>query len=125
MKENVVHLHNHDRATGYLEFEKARVRWFLSINNELLPDEIKAKGQRTYRSINIEGEELEFSTGFTDLHARVYKDILAGNGCGIEDARKAIEIVNKVRTQTPVGLKGSYHPFAKIKQHIHPFKSHK
>ena len=81
------------------------------------------KGQRTYRSINIEGR-IEFSNGFTDLH-KVYKDILAGNGCGIEDTRKAIEIVNKVRTQTPVGLKGSYHPFAKIKQVIHPFKSHK
>ena len=125
VKENVVHIHNHDRAAGYLEFEKARVRWFLSINNELLPDEIKAKGQRTYRSINIEGEELEFSNGFTDLHAKVYKDILAGNGYGIEDARKAIEIVNKVRTQTPVGLKGSYHPFAKTKQCKHPFKSSK
>ena len=124
VKENVVHIHNHDRAAGYLEFEKARVRWFLSINGDVLPNEIKAKGQRTYRSINIE-EELEFSDGFTNLHDRVYEDILTGNGCGIEDARKAIEIVNKVRTQTPVGLRGSYHHFAKIKKCKHPFKSHK
>tara|TARA_Y100001954_G_scaffold238431_1_gene305984 strand:+ start:4381 stop:5352 length:972 start_codon:yes stop_codon:yes gene_type:complete len=121
-KENVVHIHDHDRAAGYLEFEKARVRWFLSINGDVLPDEIKAIGQRTYRSMTIEGEELEFSDGFTDLHARVYEDILTGNGCGIEDARKAIEIVNKVRTQTPVGLRGTYHPFAKTIKRKHPFK---
>ena len=71
VKENIVHLHTHDRASGYLEFDRARVRWFLSINYDLLPKEIKAKGQRTYRSITIEGEELEFSGGFTDLHTRV------------------------------------------------------
>ena len=122
VKENVVHIHNHDRAAGYLEFEKARVRWFLSINSDVLPDEIKAKGQRTFRSLTIEGEELEFSDGFTDLHARVYEDILSGNGSGIEDARKAIEIVNIVRTQTPKGFKGYYHPFASIKHCKHPFK---
>lgn len=122
VKENVVHIHNHDRAAGYLDLERARIRWFLSINHDALPDEIKAKGQRTFRSLTIEGEELEFSDGFTDLHDRVYEDILAGNGCGIEDVRKAIEIVNIVRTQTPKGLKGTYHPLAKIKQIKHPFK---
>ena len=122
VKENVVHLHNHDRAAGYLEFEKARVRWFLSINGEVLPDEIKAKGQRTYRSVTIEGEKLEFSDGFTDLHTRVYERVLSGNGYGLEDARKAIEIVHSVRAQSPIGLKGSYHPFAKKEQGIHPFK---
>ena len=74
--------------------------------------------------MTVEGEELEFSDGFTDLHASVYEDILAGRGCGIEDARKAIEIVNKVRTQKPTGLKGSYHPFAKIKKSKHPFKKY-
>lgn len=122
VKQNTVHVHTHDRASGYLEFEKARVRWFLSINYEVLPDEVKAKGQRTYRSIMIEGEELEFSGGFTDLHTRVYEGILSGNGYGLEDARTAIEIVHKVRTQTPIGLKGDYHPFSKKIQHKHPFK---
>ena len=76
VKENIVHVQTHDRASGYLEFERARVRWFLSINYDVLPHEIKAKGQRTYRSITIEGEELEFSGGFTDLHTRVYEGIL-------------------------------------------------
>ena len=122
LKQNTVHVHTHDRASGYLEFEQARVRWFLSINDEVLPDEIKAKGQRTYRSVTIEGEELEFSDGFTGLHTRVYEGILAGDGYGIEDARKAIEIVHTVRTQTPIGLKGFYHPFAKKELSNHPFK---
>ena len=121
VKKNVVHVHTHDRAAGYLEFERARVRWFLSINYDVLPDEIKAKGQRTYRSIKIEGEELEFSGGFTDLHTRVYEGILDGNGYGLEDTRQAIEIVHDIRNSKPIGLKGDYHPFAKKKLIDHPF----
>lgn len=121
VKENVVHVQTHDRASGYLEFERARVRWFLSINYDVLPDEIKAKGQRTYRSITIEGEELEFSGGFTDLHTRVYEGILNGNGYGLEDARQAIEIVHNIRNSRPIGLKGEYHPFAKKILSKHPF----
>jgi len=121
VKKNVVHVHTHDRAAGYLEFERARVRWFLSINYDVLPDEIKAKGQRTYRSITIEGEELEFSGGFTDLHTRVYEGILDGNGYGLEDTRQAIEIVHTIRNSEPKGLKGDYHPFAKKKLIDHPF----
>jgi len=121
VKANTVHIHTHDRASGYLEFERARVRWFLSINYELIPEVIKAKGQRTYRSITIEGEELEFSGGFADLHTRVYEGILDGNGYGSEDTRQAIEIVNNIRTQEPVGLKGDYHPFVKKKTIDHPF----
>jgi len=121
VKQNTVHLHTHDRASGYLEFEKARVRWFLSINEDVLPAEIKAKGQRTYRSIKLEGEELEFSTGFTDLHTRVYEGILYGKGYNLNETRKAIEIVHEVRTQEPIGLKGDYHPFARKKLSKHPF----
>ena len=113
VKKIKVHLHKLDRASGYLEFERARVRWFLSINYDVLPDEIKAKGQRTYRSIKIEGKELEFSGGFTDLHTRVYEGILEGNGYGLEDARQAIEIVHEIRNMEPIGLKGEYHPLAK------------
>ena len=70
IQKNTVHLHNHDRAAGYLEFKQARVRWFLSINYDLIPEEIKAKGQRTYRSITVDGKEVEFSEGFFDLHTK-------------------------------------------------------
>lgn len=109
LQENIVHVHEHDRAAGYLEFENARVRWFLSINAEYLPKDIKAKGQTTFRSITIDGEELEFSGGFTDLHTMVYKDILEGKGYGLEAARTAIEIVHDIRNVRPVGLKGEHH----------------
>lgn len=122
LKENIVHAHTHDRAAGYLEFEKARVRWFLSINYDVLPEEIKAKGQRTYRSIQIEGEELEFSGGFTDLHTTSYQEIIAGNGYGLEAARNAIELVHNIRHAEVVGLQGDYHPFAKKPTVEHPFK---
>ena len=121
VKENIVHVHEHDRAAGYLELERARVRWFLSINEDVLPEDVKAKGQRTFRSITIEGEELEFSGGFTDLHNRVYESILDGNGYGLEDARQAIEIVHNIRHAKPKGLVGEYHPFAKKAFAKHPF----
>ena len=121
VQENIVHIHSHDRASGYLEFEKARVRWFLSINEDVLPSEIKAKGERIYRSITINGEEIEFSNGFDDLHTRIYEGILSGKGYGLEEARKAIEIVHEVRNQSPVGLKGEFHPFAKKELKEHPF----
>lgn len=123
LKENQVHIHTHDRAAGYLEFERARVRWFLSINHGTLPDEVKAKGQRTFRSITIEGEELEFSNGFADLHTRSYEGILAGQGFGLEDCRQAIEIVYKIRNSEPLGLKGSYHPLCKLPESKHPFSA--
>ena len=121
LKENIVHIQTHDRASGYLEFQRARVRWFLSINFNVLPKEVKAKGQKTFRSITIEGEELEFSGGFTDLHTRVYEGILSGNGFGLEDTRQAIEIVSTIRNSKPIGLKGEYHPFAKKELVKHPF----
>lgn len=111
VQDNVVHIHEKDRAAGYLEFENARVRWFLSINSKYLPDEVKKKGQTTFRSITINGEELEFSGGFTDLHTMVYKDILSGKGYGLEAARTAIEIVHKIRNAEPIGVTGEYHPF--------------
>ncbi len=121
VKQNIVHVHEHDRASGYLEFSRARVRWFLSINENVLPQKIREKGQRTYRSIKIEGQELEFSDGFTDLHTRVYQDILDGKGYGLNDARQSIEIVHDIRNAKPVGLVGDYHPFAKLEKSNHPF----
>ena len=121
VKQNIVHVHEHDRASGYLEFKKARVRWFLSINYDLIPHDIKAKGQRTYRSIEIEGENLEFSSGFSDLHTKTYKNIIEGNGFGLQDCRQAIDIVHNIRNQKPIGLKGDYHPLAGRSSVKHPF----
>ena len=123
VQQNTVHIHTHDRAAGYLEFENARVRWFLSINYDILPEDVKAKGKSTYRSITVEGEELEFSEGFTDLHTISYQEILNGNGYGVEDARQSIEIVHHIRNQQPAGLTGDYHPLAKEKLASHPFNS--
>ncbi|HRO08528.1 MAG TPA: Gfo/Idh/MocA family oxidoreductase [Saprospiraceae bacterium] len=122
VRQNIVHIHTHDRAAGYLEFEKAKVRWFLSINADTVPADILAQGKRTYRSVNIEGEELEFSDGFTDLHTVSYQHILDGKGFRIGEARTAIEIVHAIRTANPVGLSGDYHPFCKLPMAKHPFR---
>ena len=121
VKESVVHIHTHDRAAGYFELERARVRWFLSINSDTLSEELKAKDARTYRSIMIGDEEFEFSGGFTELHTKSYQHVLDGHGFRIGEARKAIEIVHDIRHQTPVGLKGDYHPLARLPLASHPF----
>lgn len=95
------HVEVHERTpllnAGYLELERARVRWLLSIDETLLPEAIKAKRQRTYRSITIDGQEIEFSEGFTDLHTDVYRRTLAGQGFGLDDTRCAIETVSRIR----------------------------
>lgn len=110
---STVHVHEADVAAGYLEYEHARVRWFLSINADHLPPAALAAGKRTYRSILIGGEELEFSEGFTDLHTESYADILRGGGFGLEEARPAIEAVYDIRHAKAVGLTGEYHPILK------------
>ncbi|MEO9004559.1 MAG: Gfo/Idh/MocA family oxidoreductase [Ginsengibacter sp.] len=122
VKNNIVHLHSYDRASGFLDLEKARVRWFLSINEETIPETLRAQGKRTYRSIQIQGKELEFSDGFTDLHTTSYESILAGQGFRIGETKTAIEIVHNIRHATPIGLQGDYHPFAKLPVKEHPFK---
>ncbi len=111
LKSSVVHLHRDDVAAGFLEYERARVRWFLSINDEYLPQQALAENKRTYRSIMIEDEELEFSDGFTDLHTASYQAILDGKGFGLDEARNSIETVFRIRQENPVGLRGEYHPF--------------
>jgi UDP-N-acetyl-2-amino-2-deoxyglucuronate dehydrogenase len=121
VKSNVVHVHSHDRAAGFLQLQRARVRWFLSINDSTLPDAVKAKGQRTYRSITMEGMEIEFSEGFTDLHTKSYKAIFEGSGFTLHDTLASIELAHAIRTQTPVGLQGDYHPLAKAPLAQHPF----
>ncbi len=121
VKTNIVHVHTHDRAAGLLEFDRAKVRWFLSINADTIPAELRAQGKRTYRSMNIEGEEIEFSDGFTDLHTTSYKEVLAGRGFGLDEAYASIGIVHDIRHATPIGLSGDYHPFAKLDLTKHPF----
>ncbi len=118
---NVVHVSSHDRVAGYLELERARVRYFLSINADNLPENAVQGEKRTFRLINIDGEEFEFSEGFTELHTESYRDILAGGGFGIEDARMAINTVYDIRNAEPIGLKGDYHPLAALPLAKHPF----
>ena len=112
VQENVVHLREKDKAAGYLEFENARVRWFLSIDENSLPKKIKEKGQRTYRSILIDNEEIEFSAGFTDLHTVSYQGVLNGNGFGLKDAKKSVEIVHQIRNNE-ISQKKEKHPFCR------------
>lgn len=121
VKKNVVHVASHDRVAGYLEFDKARVRYFLSINENTLPKEIRESGKRTYRLLEMDGEEVEFSNGFTDLHTDSYKKILAGEGFGLDEVRPCIEIVHDIRNAQQIGLVGDYHPFAKLELERHPF----
>ena len=111
VKESVVHLKDVDVNAGRLRLKNANVRWFLSINSNYLPKEVKEKKQTTYRSITIDGEEIEFSSGFTDLHTRSYEEILKGNGFGLKEAYGSINTVSEIRNSNPIGLKGEYHPF--------------
>ncbi|MEA3494692.1 MAG: Gfo/Idh/MocA family oxidoreductase [Bacteroidota bacterium] len=113
LQQNIVHVLEENRAAGYLEFEKARVRWFLSLEIDDIPKQIWQKGQRTYRSIKVENEEIEFSGGFTDLHTLTYQDILNGNGWRMDDAKKSIEIVHHIRNAQPNKRIGEKHPFVK------------
>ena len=101
-ESSVAHLGD-ESAAGTLRFDNARVRWFLSVSAEHLPERAKARGQRTYRSIRIDGEEVEFSDGFTDLHTASYDDILKGGGFGIAEARPSISLVHRIRTAEPDG----------------------
>lgn len=110
-QENIVHLNMPTKAAGYLEYEHARVRWFMSLDVMDVPEAVRATGQRTYRSITANGEEVEFSGGFTDLHTRSYEEVLAGNGFGLEENRVAIETVAHIRNAPIEGIKGERHPF--------------
>ena len=108
--KNITHLRENNRAAGYLEFERARVRWFLSVDRNDLPDQVQGK-QTTHRSITVSGEEVEFSGGFTDLHTQSYQQILAGNGFGLDEARASIEMVSTIRVSDLSPNDGEQHPF--------------
>ena len=121
VQKNIVHVMSFDRVAGYLELERARVRYFLSINAACLPANAVQGEKRTYRTLSIDGEEFEFSAGFTELHTESYKQILAGNGFRIAEARPCIETVTQIRHCEPIGLVGDYHPLAKLPLSKHPF----
>jgi len=117
VQKNVVHIASHDRVAGYLEMRQARVRYFLSINGDHVPEGHSG----SYRSITVDGQEFEFSQGFTDLHTRSYEEVLAGRGFRIGEARECIKTVYDIRHAEPIGLKGDYHPMAKYPLTPHPF----
>lgn len=107
-----VHLDRASKAAGFLQLQRARVRWFLSLDKDDLPPEAIAQGKTTFRSVTVDGQEVEFSDGFADLHTMVYREILAGRGFGIDQARKSVEIAYQIRhAQTTPANGDSAHPF--------------
>jgi len=110
VQTNTVHLLEKDKAAGFMELENARIRWYLSLDYNDIPSSEKIKGKRTYRSITVDGEEIEFSEGFGDLHTVTYREILKGNGFSTEDARQCIETVYMIRNESLSPLQGDYHP---------------
>jgi UDP-N-acetyl-2-amino-2-deoxyglucuronate dehydrogenase len=108
-----LHRSTPDTAAGYLELERARVRWFLSIDAATLPADVRAAGKRTYRAITVDGEQVEFSEGFGDLHSATYHDVLAGGGFRCAEARPAIELVHRIRHARPRDDRSSMHPLAR------------
>jgi UDP-N-acetyl-2-amino-2-deoxyglucuronate dehydrogenase len=123
VKKSTLNIYEHDRASGVLELERANIKWFLSINFDLLPETVKASNSRSFRSITIDNSAIEFTDGFTDLHTESYKQIFKGNGFKIEETFDAIQLVHDIRNSPVIGLKGDYHPFANLKIAKHPFNN--
>ena len=113
VKCNVVHLNEPQRAGGFLELEHARVRWFLSIKRDDLPQDPEPGKPAAYRSMTINNEEIDFSCGLTDLHTKSYQEILNGRGFALQDTKPSVEIVSTIRRAKTIGLKGDYHPLLK------------
>jgi len=113
VQKNELHLSEPNKMAGFIELDNAEVSWFLSADRSDLPADLAGKGITTFRSIEYNGEEIQFSSGFTDLHTKVYEETLAGNGFGIEDARPAIKLVNELRNlKTTENYSSVIHPFA-------------
>lgn len=110
LRKNIVYHRAMDCAAGYLEYDRARVHWFLSINSRDLPEAV-ATSRKTYRSITIDGEEIEFSDGFTDLHIASYQKVLNGRGFRLADVRPSIETVAAIRTKDVDKAFDQVHPF--------------
>ena len=113
VESSIVHLYEANKAAGFLQLKNARVRWFLSLDYNDVPENFKEKGMRTFRSITVDGKEIEFTDGFTNLHTKTYDHILSGKGFGISDAKNSIFLTDQIRNTTPVGLTGDFHPFLK------------
>ena len=111
VEENIVHVKTPDTNAGYFKLKNATVRWFLSVNYDYIPEDVKEKGIKTYRSITVDGEEIEFSGGFTDLHTKSYEHILNGGGFVLDEAYGSIRTVSTIRNLPAIGLEGDYHPF--------------
>lgn len=111
VERNEVHLSTERTCAGFLELERARVRWFLSIDIAHVPEELRATGQRTFRAITLDSEAIEFSEGFTDLHTEVYRRTLAGQGFSLQDSYAAIQIVHTIRQAASLGVQPHSHPF--------------
>lgn len=110
-----VYERNEKKAWGILELERAEAQWFLSIDKEDLPRELQKPKPSTYRLISVDGQEVEFSQGFTDLHTRVYEEVLAGRGLGIEHARPSIELAYQLRQMKVKRPTGVTHPLIERK----------
>lgn len=113
VRKNIVHLYEPRKAGGYLELERARVRWFLSIDSKDLPVDPQHSKRMTYRSVTVDGKEIEFSDGFGDLHTESYRQILAGKGFRPMDVLNSVIIASDIRNAKPAGLEGDYHPMLK------------
>ncbi len=111
VEQNIIHYKDEKRNAGFLRLKRANVRWFLSLEYEDIPEPVRKEGKRTFRSITIDGKEIEFSEGFTGLHTVSYQHILDGKGFGLDDAYTSINTVYEIRNAHPVGFKGDYHPF--------------
>jgi hypothetical protein len=119
--ENQVIEQTNETASGKLHLQRARVEGLLSIDYMRIPQALRDAEKRTYRTLQIEGEEIEFSDGFTELHTHSYKDIIDGHGFGLEEAMNSIQIVHNIRHSNPIGLIGDYHPLANGVLAKHPF----
>lgn len=112
VQSSILHLKDDKKMSGFMELKNANVKWFLSTDRNDLPKETSKKGGSTFRSITVDGNEIQFSDGFTDLHTRVYEETLKGNGFGIEDARPSIVLVRKLRSASVINVLDNIHPFA-------------
>lgn len=114
VEENVVHILEKNHAAGYVVFNRAKVKWLMSIDEQMIPEKYRTGGNRTYRSLVVDGVSADLSEGFTDLHTKSYQAILEGNGFSIAEARKAVLITHDIRT-------AKLYPGAKDK---HPLIAH-
>ncbi len=115
VKNNTVHLYEPRKAAGVLELQRGRVRWFLSLDRNDLPSASEPDKLTTYRSVTVDGKEIEFSSGFSNLHTESYRRVLAGEGFTTQDVLASVKIVSDIRIAEPIGPKGDYHPMLKRK----------